>query len=768
MTIQRPLKNHVELTSASAPSLGCCPTVRLAGADGQLPREPLSIPNADPAIYVRKNPDQPFELSLIIENLTCPACLPDIEDHLTSLSGITSANVNLTLGRLRVTWNDPAFDAALISKSLTELGYRAIPYDPAILDRLADDRDRRLLRALAVAGFSAANIMLLSVSVWSGSISDMGSATRDFFHWISALIALPTVAYSGQPFFASAWSALRGGRVNMDVPISLGVLLATIASVIESARSGEHAYFDAAVMLLFFLLIGRYLDQRMRARTQAVAANLLALKAVAATVIETDGTRRACPSELLRPGMTVFVAPGDRIPADGIVSSGRSDVDASIVTGESLPAAVAPGTSVFAGTLTLTGTLEVRITSTGSDTLLGQIVELMSNAAAAKSGYTLLADSAARLYAPTVHVLAAATFLGWMTLGDGGWHPAVMSAVAVLIITCPCALGLAIPAVQAVATGALLRAGILLKSGEGLERLAEVDTVVFDKTGTLTLGQPELVNKVDISPSDFNLAAQLAQSTRHPLAAALVRAVARLPHAVPVQESPGLGVSAVVDGQLVKLGSRTWCGVVENANSTDSELWLKITGRPAVQFRFRDRARADSFAIVAALKAKRIRVEMLSGDRLSVAEPLAHELGITHVTADARPNMKLERLTTLSAGGAKVLMVGDGLNDAPALALAHASMSPAAAADISQAAADFVFRGDGLSPVLKAIEIAAAAQKRMSENIVLAVVYNVLAVPLAMAGVVTPLIAAAAMSGSSIIVVLNALRLSAGKGKSAI
>jgi Cu2+-exporting ATPase len=746
-----------------AVGVGCCPP----GVDpgGRLPEGPLAVPNADPSAYVRARPGGGYELALILDNLTCPACVPDIERLLAKVPGVVSARVNLTLGRLRVAWTDPAFDPARIAATLSARGYRAIPYDAALLDRLADDRDKALLRALAVAGFASANIMLISVSIWSGNVTDMGAATRDFFHWISALIALPAVAYAGRPFFASAWAAVRAGRVNMDVPISLGVLLATLASVFESARSGPHAYFDAAVMLLFFLLIGRYLDQNMRARTRSVAANLLALKAVAATVIEPDGRRRACPADRLAPGMTVAVAPGDRIPADGVVSRGRSDIDTSLVTGESVPRAAGPGTSVYAGTLALTGTLEISVTSADRQTLLGQIVELMTEAAAARSPYLVLADRAARLYAPAVHVLAVATFAGWMIFGAGGWHPALMSAVAVLIITCPCALGLAVPAVQTVAMGALLRAGILLKSGEALERLAGVDTVVFDKTGTLTLGRPELVRDAAVAAADLVLAARLAQSTRHPLAAALVRGLAAPPHPVPVQEAPGLGVSAVVDGRPVRLGSRAWCGVDAAADDAEgSELWLKVEGRLAVRFAFRDRARPDAAAVVAALRARGLAVEMLSGDRAAVAEALARELGIARVTAEARPDAKLARLAALAAAGRKVLMVGDGLNDAPSLAAADVSMSPATAADISQSAADVVFRGESLAAVVEALDIARRARRRMGQNIALSIVYNVFAVPLAMAGLVTPLIAAVAMSGSSVLVVLNALRLGARRG----
>jgi P-type Cu2+ transporter len=771
MTAISLLRSTSPAVTPSLAGIGCCPTENGLPAS-TLPSGPLAIPNADPSAYVRRLDSGEFELALILENLTCPACVPDIEEKLGVLPALTSVRVNLSLGRLRVTWIDSSFDARAVMQKLSELGYRATPFNAAMLEKITDDQDKALLRAMAVAGFASANIMLISVSIWSGNVTDMSVSTRDFFHWVSALIALPTIAYSGRPFFASAWNAIRMGRVNMDVPISLGVLLAAIASVMESARSGVHAYFDAAVMLLFFLLIGRYLDQNMRARTRSVAANLLALKAVAATVVEPNGARRACPADQLQPGMIVAVAPGDRIPADGIVCRGRSDVDASLVTGESVPQAVGPGAPVHAGTMALTGALEVSVTAADRNTLLGQIVELMANAAYAKSGYTQLADRAARWYAPTVHALAVITFAAWMMLGSGGWHSALMAATAVLIITCPCALGLAVPAVQTVATGALLKQGMLLKSGDGLERMSEVDTVVFDKTGTLTLGRPELITSGNYTAKDLILAARLAQSTRHPLAVALTRAVSVLPPATPVNESPGLGVATVIDGMSVRLGNREWCGVPANAGEQhhvgESELWLKADDCQPVRFGFTDRARADSLAVVAALKARGLAVEMLSGDRLPVASALAAQLGIIVVTAEARPDVKMARLQALAAQGHKVLMVGDGLNDAPSLALAHASMSPASAVDISQTAADVVFRGDGLQPVLTALQVSCMAQKRMRENIVMAVIYNALAVPLAMTGLVTPLIAAIAMSGSSVLVVLNALRLGRARHRRAL
>jgi len=750
----------------AAPKI-CCKS-KQAATQVAMPAPPVANPTSiqhddttsDPSAYVRKV-DGSYELHLIIDNLTCPGCVPKIEDALAAVPNLRTARVNLTLGRLKVTWLDPAFDSRVIGQTLARIGYRAIPYNAASLERLSDDNDRSLLRSLAVAGFAAANIMLLSVSVWSGNVTDMGPATRDMFHWISALIALPTVAYSGQPFFRSAWTALRARRLNMDVPISLAVLLAVSASVMESILSGRYAYFDAAVGLLFFLLIGRYLDHQMRGRATSVGANLLALKAVSATVIGVDGRRFAVPAEQLRLGMIVAVVPGDRIPADGTITRGRSDIDAGLITGESTPAAVAPGDTVYAGTLCLSGPLEITVDRVDSDTLLAQIVTLTENASQAKARYTRLADRMARIYAPTVHILAATTFLGWLLFGPGGWHPALMNAIAVLIITCPCALGLAVPMVQAVATGRLLRGGVLLKTGDALERLAEIDAVVLDKTGTLTLGRPELVNRDDIAADDMALASQLARGTRHPLAQALVRAAPPGGLAPNLREEPGMGLAALIDGSEIRLGSRAWCGSAfkSDDSSPESELWLKRPESPAVRFGFRDRLRPDAVAAVAAFHARGLAVEILSGDRLPAVEAVAEELRIAKFTAAANPEQKVARLRELAAAGHKVLMIGDGLNDAPALASAHVSMSPAISADISQIAADLIFRGERLGAIVDTIDTARRARSRIVENFALSLIYNALAVPVAIGGWVTPLIAALAMSGSSIVVTLNALRL---------
>jgi P-type Cu2+ transporter len=725
----------------------------LTAAEGP---EPVLL---DPSGYVQAGGDGRHTLHLMVEGVHCGGCVRRIERALAAQAGVESARVNLTTRRLVVTWRGAAAMAARLVEVVTREGFRATPYDPRQLAAGDAEAERRLLRALAVAGFAAGNVMLLSISVWAGQAYAMGNATRALMHWFSALIALPAIAYAGQPFFSSALGALRKRRTNMDVPISVGVLLAAGMSLFETIRGGQHAYFDSAVALLFFLLIGRFLDLRARGRARSAAARLLALGAEAVTVLLADGRRQVLPAASVAPGMTVLVAAGERIGIDGRVQAGRSEIDTSLITGESLPRPVGVGDPVFAGTINQAAPLRLETTAVGERTLLAEIVRLMELAEQRRARYVVLADRIARLYAPAVHGLALATFLGWMILGGIAWQTALLYAVAVLIITCPCALGLAVPAVQVIASGRLLRRGILLKSATALERLAEVDTVVLDKTGTLTIGHPELDRRQPIDSSALKLAASLAGASRHPLAKALCRAAPSVPVADDVEEIAGQGLRF----GNIRLGNRNWCGMAATDEASGPELWLARPDRPPVRFTFSDPLRADAAAVIESLHRQGFAIELLSGDRAPAVAGIASEVGIERWQAARTPADKCAHLERLAHGGRKVLMVGDGLNDAPALAAAYVSASPASAIDISQNAADAVFQGDRLQPVLELLTVARRSHRLIRQNLALALAYNLIAVPVAILGLATPLIAAVCMSGSSLLVVGNALRLGRGR-----
>lgn len=729
----------------------------------------------DPAInyarFVRMGKDGLATLNLMVEGAHCGACVQRIERRLGKFPEITHGRVNLTTKRLVVRWRGEPDQAEAYAKAVDRLGFNAVPFDPERLQAGESRQERALLRAMAVSGFAAGNVMLLSVSVWAGHFQDMTDATRALLHWFSALVALPAILYAGRPFYRSAWSAVRAWSLNMDVPISLAVLLAAGMSLAETIRGGPHAYFDSAITLLFFLLIGRYLDRRARGRARSAAERLVALRADAVTVLAADGTRQVIPPEAVSPGMRVLVAAGERVAVDGRVSEGRSDVDTSLITGESVPSALAPGDAVFAGTVNQSAPLILIVTAVGEDTLLGEIVRLMEMAEQRKARFVALADRVARGYAPVVHLLALVTFLGWWLAVGVVWQAALLIAVAVLIITCPCALGLAVPAVQVIASGRLLRQGILLKSATALERLTAIDTVVFDKTGTLTVGRPELApcdEGEGLDTDALRQAAAMAGASRHPLARALVRAVPGVPVAPGVREEPGRGLSLETAAGEVRLGSRTFCGVPESGGQAGAEMWLARPGQSPMRFGFTDPLRSDAVAVVQALRRQGRAVSLLSGDRPATVRAAAEALGIDDWQASMTPADKAARLEAMTADGRQVLMVGDGLNDAPALAAATVSLSPATAADISQTAADAVFQGDRLEPVVEVLTVARRADALVKQNFALSFGYNILTVPLAVLGLVTPLIASLAMSASSIVVVGNALRLARTGGLAAI
>jgi len=719
------------------------------------------------APFVHGDDDGSKSLTLSVTGIHCAGCIRLIENALIEEVDVTAARVNMTSERLHFTWMGDAERSTSLAEKVTQLGYGLKPLSDAA-DKVSSAEEKSLLKAIAIAGFAAGNMMLISIVLWSYSSDDplggdqMGAATRDLFHWLSALIAVPTVLFSGRPFFKSALAVLKQGHTNMDVPISLAVLLATIMSLYEAINHGAHVYFDSAVMLLFFLLTGRYLDARAKGKARASAAGLLAKLAGVARVIEGDKTREV-PIIELKAGMICQVAVGENIPADGTVHAGVSEVDNSLITGETMPVMVSKDERVFAGTTNIMAPFRMTVSAASDQSLLSEIVRMMETAEQGAARYVRLADRAARLYTPTVHFLALATILGWLFIAGAVWQVALLHAVTVLIITCPCALGLAVPVVQMLATGALMRAGILLKSGDALEKLAKIDTVVFDKTGTLTEGVLELQGRSDISDPDMQMAASMAMHSRHPLSKAITDAWDGPLMDLSVSETPGKGLSAHRDGNEIKLGRASW---VEGATESDDhapEFWLQVDGSHATRFAFSDAPRADTQETLKALASCGLDLHILSGDRDAAVAALAASVGIIQYQSEASPIDKTNFIKELITAGRSVLVVGDGLNDAPMLASASVSMSPASAVDITQNTADIVFQGSSLASVLFAYRIAVKAHLLVRQNFGLAVLYNLIAVPFAVMGFVTPLIAAIAMSSSSLVVIANAFRINLTK-----
>ncbi|HHG89476.1 MAG TPA: cadmium-translocating P-type ATPase [Devosia sp.] len=707
--------------------------------------------------------DGTCQLELGVPDVHCATCIRTIERGLGGLDMVQGARVNLSTKRVRVTFNPKMGAPSSLTEAVRRSGHRVM-----LLDATTQDEDTKklshLVRALAVSGFAAGNIMLFSVSVWAGA----DAATRDLFHWVSALIAIPTVGYSGQVFYRSAIGALRHGRLNMDVPIALAVLLSLIMSVFETARGAENTYFDASVTLLFFLLIGRTLDHMMREKARGAVKNLARMAPRRATLVRDDGAREAIAIADIEPGIELAIAAGQRVPVDGEVTSGVSEADVSLVTGEAVPETIGPGSKLLSGALVLTGAVNLIAEQRAEKSFLARMVELMEAAEGSRAEYRRIADRAAEIYAPAVHLLALIAFLGWGIL-SGDWHLATIIAIAVLIITCPCALALAVPMVHIVGAGRLFEAGIVMKDGAALERMGEASHVVFDKTGTLTQGTPSVTGQFFGDAEALKVAGQLARLSAHPFSQALGRfAPGEAVFPGDTREVAGEGIEGRDGDGTWRLGKKEWCNGAEAAlgapenTLAQSEVWLSRDGAPLAAFTLADAPRPDAQESIKALLGAGYQVSLLSGDRRGAVEKLAAELGINNACGEMTPTEKVSHIQVLQSKGQKVLMVGDGINDAPALRAATVSMAPASAADVGRSAADFIFTRQSLTAVPATLELARKADRSVRENFAMALVYNIVAVPLAMAGFVTPLLAALAMSTSSILVTVNALKLRLG------
>ncbi|WFU51294.1 heavy metal translocating P-type ATPase [Sinorhizobium terangae] len=698
------------------------------------------------------------QITLSLPTVRCAACIAAVEATLTDIPGVEVARVNLSNRRVTINWRGKEQECPDFVKALAGIGYAS--HLASFDDGSQNPQLSALLRALAVAGFSAMNIMMLSVSVWSGA----DPATRQSFHLISAALALPAIIYSGSIFYCSAWGALRRGRTNMDVPISVGVLLAFALSAYDTFQNAPHAYFDASTSLLFVLLAGRALDELMRGKARSALGALARLAPQGGNVIRADGTVTYVPLADIRPGMHLLVAAGERLPVDGVVVKGTSELDCSLVSGESRWRHAQRGTTIQSGVMNLTNPLTLRVTARADHSFLAEMTRMMEAAESGRSTYRRIADRAAGLYSPVVHGVAFLSMIAWF-YDTGDLHKAITIAVAVLIITCPCALGLAVPMVQVVAVRRLLESGIMVRDGSAFERLSEIDTVLFDKTGTLTLGEIRLGNVDEIPARTLSLAAAMASFSRHPASVAI--AAAKVQGKTPpiafdrIEEIRGYGIEARVGNQVYRLGRHAWASIAPQATANDgsSTVALSQDGRTLAVFSLEDTLRPGARELMRVLHASGLSVSIVSGDGHPAVASVACRLGIGDFFAELLPSEKVDVIRAYSAANRKVLMIGDGLNDAPALAAAHVSIAPSSAVDIGRSASDFVFLGHSLLAISDILQTASRANALIRQNFALAVAYNVVSVPFAIAGEVTPLVAAIAMSLSSIAVVGNALRL---------
>lgn len=743
--------------------MSCCPDpVRLQEEELE-----TIVRTGDLASGIHDHFDGALEVDFLVPEMKCAACIRTLETSVKKVPGVSHVRANLTQKRLNIIWDRAKTDVAHLARIVEAEGYSVLPYEASALADTKDAVGGELLTSLAVSGFAAANVMLLSVSVWAGADHE----TAQLFHLISGCIAIPAVLFAGRPFFRPALKSLSAGRLNMDVPISLAVILALGFSVFETLSGGNRAYFDASVTLIFFLLIGRYLDHLMRSRAKGAAARLASLAAKGGLKIMPDDSIVYVPVDEILAGMKLRVPMGERFPVDSEVLSPFASVDRSFVTGESDPIDIPCGEIAEAGTVNVGSPVNVRAARTAKASFLAEMVRLASSAEEAKGAFVSIADRLAQVYAPLVHILALAAFCFWMVNSGGDWYVSLYSAIAVLIITCPCALGLAVPIVHVVAATRLFDDGVLMKDGGALERLADVKAAYFDKTGTLTTGLPNITghegDETDLAP-----ALLLARYSQHPFSQGVARYLeALLPNSNPdietvlgdVKETPGSGVEATVCGMRYRLGRSDWVREITPAEtvmplSNDGLAFGNEEGG-FVAFRVSESLRDGALETVKEMQSLGLAPIILSGDKENRVGDIAQKLGIPDYQASMTPSEKLDEIIKTEEAGQNTIVIGDGLNDSAALAAGSVSIAPGSATDVSRLAADFVFTRESFSAVSLTLRVARATRWLVYENFALALGYNCVAIPLAFFGYITPLTAAIAMSVSSIVVVANSLRL---------
>lgn len=708
--------------------------------------------------FINKDLKGNFKTTLLIDGIRCISCVEKIEKKLSQKYKIVSARINFTTGLLYISWSNSENNISNFISEIEKMGYAVKPYDNKNLNKKISKSEKDLLIYIAVSGFALGNLMMISIGLWSSNINFMGGATKGFFYIISNLIALPTIIFTARPFVYSAWNVLNKGEVNMDVPISMAILLTSLMSVYEVINDGDHVYFESTVMLIFFLLIGRYLDARSRSKAKGAAFDLLSAQNGTAKILK-KGNVYTIPISDLRKNMIVLVATGEKIPVDGIVQKGISELDTSLITGETLPKLIKAGDDVFAGTTNLLAPIQVFVSKKIEDTLLNEMISLIENFEQKKSNYVNLANKVAGLYTPCIHLLSLTTFLSWFFFVGETWQMSLIYSITVLIITCPCALGLAVPVVQILASKRLLKEGILVKTGEALEKLSNINIAVFDKTGTLTVGKL-LLKKNNLSNKDLQFAASLAVHSEHPLSKAIFSQYSgELLGVNNFKEIPGKGLQAFINNKLVKLGNRDWCQVKTKDSDVNLEVSLRVQNRQPVIFKFSDSLRENTFDLIEKLHKSKIDTKLLSGDRISVVASVANRLGIKSYHGELLPDEKCKVIQNLKRQDKNILMIGDGLNDAPALSISDVSVSLSSAVDFTQNVADVILKSKDISSIFTLWKVAKKTKTLTIQNLALALIYNLVAIPLAIFGYVTPLIAAIAMSSSSLIVIGNSFRM---------
>ena len=715
----------------------------------------------------------------MVQGMHCAACALALERSLLGLAGVVAAQVSAASGRASVVWSAALTRPSVWLTGPLALGYVLTPASSALAPAHDLQQSRLVLWRWLVAGFCMMQVMMYAVPGYLAAPGDITPDIEQLLRWASMLLSLPVVLFSCTPFFSNALRDLRKRSISMDLPVALGIVItfavSTAATVAPQGWWGREVYFDSLTMFVFFLLTGRWLEQRLRDRTAGSLGQLTQRLPDSVERELADGRFERVAVRHLLPGNLVRVLPGEAFPADGQIVSGDTHVDEALLTGESRPLARAVGAAVLAGSHNLSSAVRVRVDQTGPATRYSQIVALMERASVDKPRLALLADRVARPFLWFVLLAAGGAAAFWWSTDPAR---ALMAAVAVLVVTCPCALSLATPTAMLTSAGALARRGLLVRRLQALEALGQIDTVIFDKTGTLTedrMGLQSVVTRDGVSTEQaLQLARALAQYSLHPVSIALVVAAGEpqgtdasvTPTVVDVTEVPGMGLQGTFlaspvhgcTGRL-RLGSARFCGMEPSASDTLQVCFADDSGWIA-RFELDEVVRADAIAAVAAFRAAGVDVKMLSGDRDAAARRVAARVGILDVQGDCTPQQKLQQLQTLQQRGHKVLMIGDGLNDGPVLASAHVSVAVGKAVPLAQAQADFVMPGGQLLMLPAMLTQAGRTMRVVRQNLWWAAGYNAVCVPLALAGWLPAWLAGLGMACSSLLVIGNAARLS--------
>ena len=751
--------------------------------DGHTPGASSSSPaGGDSAIFDRHEIQQRYvhqldentrEVSLILEGISCAACSWLIERYLGELPGVLEVRVNYATHHALLRWNPAQAKLGELLAAIDQIGYRAMPSD-AGLQRASADRERRgLQRRLAVAGLFGMQVMMLSISLYAGAFSGIDFEFEQLFRWLGMCLTLPVVIYAAAPFFAAAWRDLRRGGIGMDLPVSIAIGVAFAGSVLATLRGSGEVYFDSVVMFVFFLTASRYFESMARHRSAATIERLVQSLPLVTTRLTADGgSGESVPAAALAVGDRVLVRPGETVPADATIVDGHSALDESLLSGESLPVDKGPGEQLFGGSVNRTHPLTAAVSAVGADTVIAEIQRSVERALADKPPLALLADRVAARFVVAVLAIVTGVALWWWLQQPERWFE---TALAVLIVSCPCALSLATPTAISATLGRMQALGLLVKSGAALESANRVSHVLFDKTGTLTRGEPRL-QRIECAPGHsedacLRLAASLEQHSQHPLARALVEAAeTRGEQASRLESVAGGGLRGEIGGREYAIGSAdfvTAAAAVEVppewlqsiAEQAASAVFLASRERVLSMFVFSDRLRDDAAAVIAALRARGLEVMLLTGDRAAAAAQAARDCGIDEYRAALSPDDKLRAVRGLQSTGARVMMIGDGINDAPVLAAADVSVAMGGATALARVSADIVLMTDRLPAIAEVFEIAARTRRVVLQNLGWALLYNFGAIPAAALGLVAPWLAALGMSASSLVVVSNALRL---------